>query len=467
MVQGVDVGDLLDGRYRLVRRCSDDGDKQLWQATDELLERTVAVHLITGRTRVDAKLLTAAAGRAGSVSDARWVRVLDVGLAPAARKVNIWVVSEWVDGQTLTALLRREPLRDRVATHLIAACAHAVAAAEEAGAAHGSLDPDEVLIPADGNPRLTGLEVHEALVPDNVTADPAAHDDIRGLAALLYAAVTGRWPLPGWGGLPPASRGDGRHPKQQRYSVGRAVDEVVARALDGGYPDARSFARALDGLPQAPLVPAVDDGDSPRRDRWRRIAWRVIPPLLVSTIGLTAWTAGRDLGRVPGQDRSSAPIFPQSHTGGGTTLVWHKPPTVTSFDPQGNGDEDPGGVGLALDDDPSTLWTTDTYHGNAHFGGLKSGVGLLIDLGKVKSVDTARLLLSLPGANIELRAGDAVPAQADDLTEVASRLDSPANLTLRLPHLVKARYWLVWITSLPPTEADSYALGIAEIELLR
>lgn len=462
MPAGLESGDLIDRRYRLDRHCHTVGERELWRATDEVLDRSVAIHLLGARTRADAKLVAAAASRAGGVPDARWVRVLDVGTLPAGRKVTVWIVSEWVEGQTLTSLIRREPLRESVATSLIAGCAQAVAAAEAAGAHHGRLHPDEVLVPADGYPRLTGLETHQSLSPDET------YDDVLGLGALLFAAVTGRWPLRGWHGLPPVSRGDGLHPRTQRHGVGRAIDEVVARALDGGFADAAAVAKALAELPRAPLVGAADEPDPRRRERLQRVAWRVVPPVLVAAIGVAAWTAGRDLGRVPGADRVPTATFPQSHGHGvkGTRLVWSTPPTVTSFDPDGNGTEDPGGVGFAVDDDPSTRWTTDVYRGSARFGGLKDGVGLLLDLGRRKTVDTARLLLSAPGADIELRAGPNPPATVGDLPLVASRNASPASLTLQLSSPVRARYWLVWITSLPRSGQDTYSLGIGEIALL-
>ncbi|MGN6472718.1 MAG: hypothetical protein ACTHK4_03590 [Mycobacteriales bacterium] len=462
MPAGLESGDLIDRRYRLDRHCHTVGERELWRATDEVLDRSVAVHLLAARTRTDAKTIAAAAGRAGGVPDARWVRVLDVGTLPTGRKVTVWIISEWVEGQTLTSLIRREPLRDAVATFLVANCAQAVAAAQTAGAHHGRLHPDEVLIAADGYPRLTGLETHQSLSPDEI------YDDVLGLGALLFAAVTGRWPLHGWGGLPPVSRGDGQHPRTQRHGVGRALDEVVALALDGGFPDASAFGRALAKLPQAPLVGGSDEPDPRNRERLQRIAWRVVPPVLVASVGIAAWTAGRDLGRVPGADRVPAATFPQAHGHGvkGTRLVWSTPPTVTSFDPNGNGSEDPGGVGLAVDDDPSTAWTTDVYRGSARFGGLKDGVGLLLDLGRPKTVDTARLLLSAPGADIELRAGPNPPGKATDLPLVASRNASPASLTLQLGSRVRARYWLVWITSLPRSGKDTYSLGIDEIALL-
>lgn len=462
MAAGLDAGDLLDQRYRLDRRCHVAGDRELWRATDQVLDRPVAVHLLGARSRADAKLLAAAAGRAGGVPDAKWVRVFDVGTLPVGRKVIVWIVSEWVDGQPLTALLRREPLRAPVATFLVAACAQAVVAAQTAGARHGSLHPDEVLIPADGLPRLTGLEIHRAL------ADDEGYDDVRGLGALLFAALTGHWPLRGWAGLPPVRRGDGLHPRTQRRSVGRAVDEVVAQALDGEFADAAALVRALNRLPQAPLVGSAEEPDSQRRQQARRLAWWIVPPVLVAGVGGASWTAGSHLGRIPGADRVAASTFPQprSHDTAGTRLVWNTPPTATSFDPHGNGIEDPGGVGLAVDDDPSTAWTTDVYRGSPHFGGLKDGVGLLVDLGRPKTVDTARLLLSTPGADIQLRAGPNPPAQADDLPLVASRKSSPASVTLNFDHPVRARYWLIWVTLLPPAGKDTYSLGIAELSLL-
>lgn len=94
---------------------------------------------------------------------------------------------------------------------------------------------------------------------------------------------------------------------------------------------------------------------------------------------------------------------------------------ITSFDPQGDGNENNDLAPLAVDRDPETQWTSHTYL-SPGWGGLKSGTGLVIDLGEgaqVSGVDVAlaegemgaRLLLadrpSLEGAT-ELGASDAV-----------------------------------------------------------
>jgi hypothetical protein len=469
VLQDVETGGLLGGRYRLDRRShTGPSGLELWRATDEILDRPVAVHLVGGLTRAQAKELTAAAARAGAVPDARWVRVLDVGVDEVDRRRRVWIVNEWVDGGSLTALIRRDPLKPAVATGLITSCAEAVAAAQAAGARHGALHPDEVLLPVDGEPRLTGLELHGALA-GATGAGGRGYDDTRGLGALLFAMLTGRWPLPGWSGLPAVSRGDGFHPRQQRGSVGREIDAITARALQGQYPTAAAFAKALAALPSAPLAPPPEDGDTPRFAGARRVAWWVVPPLVVTAIGITGWIAGRDLGQVPGADRSTVTTsLPRHHSHGrvGSRLVWSRPPAVTSFDPDGDGAEDPGGVGLAVDNDPSTAWTTDTYHGRPDFGGLKPGVGLLIDLGRPKQVTAARLLLSDPGADLELRAGDVPPRQPDDLALVGSSDHSGLATRITLTRRITDRYWLLWITSLPRTGSDDYSLGVQEIALL-
>jgi hypothetical protein len=380
------------------------------------------------------------------------------------------VVSEWVDGRSLTATVRHDPLRGPAATQLVLSCAQAVLAAHRAGAQHRALHPSDVVIGGDDRPRLAGLEVAATLQEMAEPPAPApSYDDLRALGGLLFAGLTGRWPLPGWDGLPPPSKGDGVHPRQQRSGIGRELDEITARALTGGYSDPAALVRDLNALPQAPLRPPPKDPDRVRNDAWRRWAWRIVPPVIVAAIGLAAWDVGRDLGQIPSPARGAGAAFPQPGQHGGLPgqqVVWHNPPRITSFDPQGDGAEDPGGVGLAVDDDPSTQWTTDSYRDNPRFGGLKNGAGLLIDLGKPTKVRAAELLLSAAGGSFDIRAGNARPARPDDLALVASRTDAPAAARIALTAPVKARYWLLWITSLPKSGND-YRLGVAEIALQR
>jgi hypothetical protein len=133
--------------------------------------------------------------------------------------------------------------------------------------------------------------------------------------------------------------------------------------------------------------------------------------------------------------------------------------TVSAFDPRGDGHENDAQVPLAHDGDPGTVWTTERYT-TADFGRLKSGVGLLVDLGSATAVRSVTLTLTQAGASVQLRAGDA-PAEAA-LRTVASVGPAGGRVTLTPASTTSARYWVVWFTSLPPA-GGGYQAGIAEM----
>src|SRR6266566_3896887 len=98
---------------------------------------------------------------------------------------HAYVVSEWVTGTPLTALLREGPLDPDTAAGTIGRVADGLAAAHAAGVAFGGVHPDHVVVTPGGTVTL-------AQVVGDGRAEPA--DDVRGLGALLYAALTARWP---------------------------------------------------------------------------------------------------------------------------------------------------------------------------------------------------------------------------------------------------------------------------------
>ena len=465
---GITAGLVIDDRYRLehLRDDTTTGEGRhvvLWRALDLALGRHVAVLLASGRTRALRQALAQAATRAGRVVDARCVRVLDVGELHADDRFT-WIVTEWVDAPSLAAVVRRKPLPVDEAVALVRQCAQALAAAEREGCTHGLLHPDRVLVPPSGLPRLTGLEIARALADDAGVGDPAIAD-IRSLGGLLVAALTATWPLPGYAGLPRTP--PGARLRHKRREVPKALDEVAARALAGGYPEPAAVDRALAELPAA--KPAARSAPSPRALAVRRWAWRVVPPVLVAALGTAGWVVGSDLGRVPLAARTHHAALPApSASAPGTgvlNLVWSSPPRVASFDPEGDGEENPSAVGLAVDNDPSTSWTTVNYRGSSHLGGLKPGVGLLLDLRKPTTVRVAELALTAAGSTVELRAGDQAPRTETDLAVVASTVNAGSQVRWQLPRPTTARYWLVWFTNLPKVN-DGYRIGVTEVALL-
>lgn len=469
-------GLLVDGRYRLDQVRAEHEPRAgvhtvLWRATDVALERPVAILVVAGLSARSHKEIAEAAARASQVPDARFVRVLDVGRldppADAAKRATgpTWIATEWVDAPSLAATVRGDPLPPPLATEIARQCAEALDAAERADCPHGRLHPGQVLLPVGGVPRITGLGLAAVLDAE----EPS--NDVQALGGLLFAALTGRWPLPGWAGLPSVDvrAANATHPRLIRAGISRDLDETTHRMLTGAYADAHACARALSLLPTRPLDRPVEPPSEPGPSAWRRWAWRIVPPVIVIAVGLTGWAVGSELGRVPSTARQQQAALPPAHASapgsGKAHLVWRQAPAAVGFDPEGDGQENDDEAGLAVDRDRTTAWTTDLYHGSSHLGGLKSGVGLLLDLGKPKSVRVAELALTAPGADVEIRAGDQAPNGAADLPLVAHQDRAPQRAKFALDTAVQARYWLIWFTNLPP-DSGGFRIGVAEVALL-
>jgi len=67
-----------------------------------------------------------------------------------------------------------------------------------------------------------------------------------------------------------------------------------------------------------------------------------------------------------------------------------------TFDPEGDGDENPRELAALLDGTPSTAWSTDRY-ATRKFGNLKSGLGLILQLAEPTAVREVALFTTSSG----------------------------------------------------------------------
>jgi putative peptidoglycan lipid II flippase len=134
--------------------------------------------------------------------------------------------------------------------------------------------------------------------------------------------------------------------------------------------------------------------------------------------------------------------------------------------PQGNGSENPNQTRLALDGRQGTAWRTVAYNSPA-FGGLKPGVGLILDLGSTQTVRQVKLRLPDEGANLQVRTAVGAANKAPDslaaYAVVATANGAGKEETLRFPDAVNTRFVLIWITQLPPGPGPTYRGGISEV----
>ncbi|MFF2351939.1 serine/threonine protein kinase [Kitasatospora sp. NPDC058115] len=509
-------GDLIGHRYRLEECISSSETFSSWRAVDEKLRRAVGVHLMAAGHQRARKVL-AAAKSAALLGDPRFVQVLDA----VQEGELVYVVREWLPhASDLAKLLADGPMEPHEAYQMVRQVTDAVAAAHRRDQAHLRLTPRCVLRTDSGQYRINGIAVDAALrgLPAEGTDEDAERTDTRAIGALLFAALTHRWPFPedryDLKGLP---RNLGEvAPDQVRAGVHKGLSELAARALFDHPPHhaepittPEALARAIalmprirqpepelpvftnpprhntHALPTAPnptrVVAAPGTGPTPVTAPVRRAGRR-----LRRVVKVTAWTVA--LGAIGAaswqlvdylRPESTAIAAPQPSSTSATPTAHaatHDPVAIPvaqaiSYNPLGGGPEGTSALDKATDGDPNSEWTTSWYVDP--FGPkTKEGTGLLLDLGSVQSVSSVNLKLGTP-ATAELRmpakgVGNPPAAKPKDYNVIGK--ESGTALSYKLDSPVTTRYLLIWLTSLTKNPdgmqyAGQYQGHIADVKV--
>ncbi|GAC1331820.1 MAG: hypothetical protein NVSMB13_20210 [Mycobacteriales bacterium] len=128
---------------------------------------------------------------------------------------------------------------------------------------------------------------------------------------------------------------------------------------------------------------------------------------------------------------------------------------TTSVDPT-------GGSGLQLGSDGR--WSTQHYS-SAAYGGLKPGVGLLLDVGSPQRVTRAGLSIDSPGIGLQLFGVDQ-PVTSPSGAPDAELPSASGDAVLTTGGAVSAhRYWLLWIPRLVE-DGSGFHASVAKPTLL-
>ena len=230
-------GTVLAGRFRLEDLVQDNDGARFWRAVDQTLARNVAVSVIdTADPRAEALLV--AARTSATITEGHFLRVLDA----AEEDDVVYVVHEWGTGYSLDKMVAEGPLPSRRAAWLVKEVADAVTFAHSHGIAHGRLVPENVMVTEAGSVKLIGFVVDAVLHGRRQPATPDGRNlsdhesDVHNLAALLYAALVGRWPGTQTSEVPAAPRDHDRtmRPRQVRAGVPRELDAICDQVLNPG-----------------------------------------------------------------------------------------------------------------------------------------------------------------------------------------------------------------------------------------
>ncbi len=483
----VEPGSRLVDRYRLDAPLGEAGDTAYWRAQDELLDRPVGVCLLTGGADGSRSVLRAAR-RAAAVTDPRFLRVLDASETDDV----VYVVTEWVKGRSLADMLEDGPLPPGEARTLAAEIAEALAAAHEQGLSHLCLKPEHVLLTGHGQVKVSGLGVDAAargLAADG--REDAARRDTQGCAAVLYAALTARWPgdEPTRLGAAPHDAGELCSPRQVRAGIPDDLDDLICRALGtrsraGATPleTPAEMARELASAQATSRIPAVapapdTEPDTPypagylpafddtrRHQGWAtRTAWAFATLVLVGGLALAGWQLVVTVTDEPAEGGAQTPAGQESSDApGGNEPLRVRDITTLDPPPGGNGEENDDRLERIVDGEPSSVWTTKSYNDQLGPAGLKEGLGIVLDLGRERPVSQVAVDLEGSGTDLEMRVSSEQGEGVDDYEEVASESGAQGRARLEPDQPVKARYVLLWFTALPSDESG-FRAGVAEV----
>jgi hypothetical protein len=485
------AGEVLVNRYRLEEHVdTDTAGRQVWRGVDTVLRRPVAVVVRQPGGEAAAGMLTAA------VAASRLVHPHLVSVYDAIDEGHrAYVVREWVPGVALRDVLRQGPLDADRSTLVTHAVAEAAAALHAAGIVHGNIHPGTILIADDG--RVVLLDAHA-----DGTGDPEL--DVRAVGAVLYACLTGHWPYAeaGRSKLPDAPRDPHHRPvraRQVRAGVPRHLDEIAAELLDPEVAPPVSGALAAEFARLVATDPEIDDYDQDNYGGYEES--RQAGPMgfrgdgggrrfggakIVAGIALLAGIAALGLVVVLKVLPSSSEAAPPGPT---QTAVSTTPPTETPIalqpnqvrvvDPPNGERTQSKGIENVVDNDESTGWRTSGYS-TASFGGIKPGMGVLIDLGAATKVTEVRVLIAPGGASLSLRKGDTDPGDTsagdDEIARTYTPLgpavsDSGTRIVFTVPEDEQTvQHLLIWIDKLPldssVTGPYGYRITIDEIQVL-
>jgi serine/threonine-protein kinase len=269
---------ILAGRYRLEGVIGRGGMSTVYRASDRVLQRTVAVKVMSPALAEDdpsyVTRFEREARAAASLSHPGIVTVYDTGVDEEMR----FIAMEFVDGETLTQLIHREaPLDPDRAAWIAAEVADALEAAHQAGLVHRDVKPGNVMIARDGSVKVLDFGIARALdsatitktgsmlgampymPPEHARGEPIdARSDLYSLGCVLYEMLTGARPFRDvTTAIFQQQRGAGpRPPREANPQVGRELSALVLQMLARA-PAKRpqSAAEVRDRLRGAPAPP--------------------------------------------------------------------------------------------------------------------------------------------------------------------------------------------------------------------
>ena len=273
-------GITFGGRYQLASRIAIGGMGEVWQATDLVIGRTVALKILKDEYLGDPGFLErfrAEARHAALVNHEGIANVFDYGEEDG----SAYLVMELVPGEALSSILERERVlpTDKV-LDIVAQTASALHAAHQAGLVHRDIKPGNLLMTPEGRVKITDFGIAriadqvpltatgqvmgtvQYLSPEQASGHPASPTtDIYSLGIVAYEALAGRRPFTGESQVAIAMAQINEAPPELPVTIAEPVRNLVyaciAKKPEDRPSSAANLSRAAQALRRGDMAAAI------------------------------------------------------------------------------------------------------------------------------------------------------------------------------------------------------------------
>jgi eukaryotic-like serine/threonine-protein kinase len=248
------VQQLVDNRYRLLKPLGSGGMADVYLAHDDILDRDVALKVMSTRYASDEEFVERfkrEAQSAAALSHPNIVSIFDRG---ESEDGTYYIAMEYLPGGTLKdRILKRGALPPHTAAAVALQMAEALRAAHERDVIHRDIKPHNILITASGDVKVTDFGIARAassstmtrtghilgtahyISPEQAMGEPVGPaSDLYSLGVVLYEMLTGELPFDADTPLGIAMKhvnGHVRQPKDLNPSVPDGINAITLRLL--------------------------------------------------------------------------------------------------------------------------------------------------------------------------------------------------------------------------------------------
>jgi Tol biopolymer transport system component len=312
------------GPYEIGTPLGAGGMGEVYRAQDTRLDRTVAIKILPEafandldrlhRFEYEARILS-------TLNHPNLLAIYDVGAQDGIH----YLVSEYLEGQTLRERMGTTPLPQRKVTEYALQIANGLAAAHDKGIVHRDLKPENVFVTREErvkildfglakqarlsdlaaetaamtspNPTAAGMVLGTVgyMSPEQVKGQPADHrSDIFSFGAILYEMISGRRAFKGESSVETMSailKEDPPEMSESGLHVSPGMERIIRRCLEKSPPQrfqsAKDLAFALDTITSS-SVSAATPALPAKASRWIKVG-AVVGALAVLAVAALAW----------------------------------------------------------------------------------------------------------------------------------------------------------------------------------